>query len=121
MSCKYSNEKLIEVLLRKGSIPQAAAELGIVTRTLYVRMKTPDFQKAFNEAKSNFLRMATAELQKSAQAAVVVLHNIMADENTPKQIRVNAAAQILTFCGRFTEQIDLLERVERLEQAAADE
>lgn len=121
MSRKITNEKIIETLLRKGSIPGTANELGVSRMTLYTRMKTPEFQKEFHEAKADFLRIATAELQKSAQTAVVTLHNIMIDADSPKQVRINAAAQILTFCGRFTEQLDLVERIERLEKAAADE
>lgn len=121
MSCKYSNESIIAALLKRGTVPGAAKDLGMSRGALYSRMKDPEFRKEFNEAKAEFMKMATAELQHSAQAAVATIHGIMIDPETPKQIRLNAAAIILQYCGKFTEQVDIIERIERLEQAAADE
>lgn len=121
MSCKFENEQIIDALIRKGTVTGAAKELGMQRQTLYKRMKDKAFQDKFNEAKSEFLRMATTSLQNSSQAAVATLHNIMCDEKSKPQIRINAAAYILQFCGRFTEQTDILDRLERLEGAVNDE
>ena len=120
MNCKYKDEQIIDALIRKGTVTGAAKELGMQRQTLYKRMKDKAFQDKFNEAKREFLRMATTSLQNSAQAAVATMHNIMCDETSAKQIRLNAASYILQYCGRFTEQVDIVERLERLEAANSE-
>ena len=94
------DEEIIAALIAQGSIKGAAASLGCAERTLYDRIKT-----------------ATAKLQGQVCGAIDTLTEIMKDEDTAKQTRVNSAVAILQNAARFTETIDIVERLEAIEEA----
>jgi hypothetical protein len=114
---RLQNEEIIAALIAEGSIKGAAASLGCAERTLYDRMKKPEFKTLYSQAKGEILKTATAKLQGQVCGAIDTLTEIMKDEDTAKQTRVNSAVAILQNAARFTETIDIVERLEAIEEA----
>ncbi len=118
---RLTDEAIIAALIENGSIKAAAASLQCTTRTLYERMKKPEFKKLYTQAKTDILKTATAKLQGNLCGAIDTLAEIMNDEEAAKQTRVNSAVSILQYGARFTEASDIMERLEAIETIQAQE
>lgn len=116
---RLQDEEIIAALIAEGSIKRAAASLKCTTRTLYERMKKPEFKTLYTQAKADILKTATAKLQGNLCGAIDCLVSVMNDEKTAKQTRVNSAVSILQYAARFTETTDIIERLEAIEEAQA--
>ena len=114
---RLEDEVIISAIISEGSVKGAAASLNVSVRTLYERMRKPDFRELYATAKADILKAATAKLQGQLSAAIDTLSSIMKDEDTAKQTRVNSAVSILQYASRYTDQTDIIERIEALEQA----
>ena len=116
---RLQDEEIITALIAEGSIKGAAASLKCTARTLYDRMKSPEFKDLYAQAKADILKTVTAKLQGKLCEAVDTLTEIMTDEEAAKQTRANCAVSILQYGARFTETTDILERLEAIEEAQA--
>ena len=116
---RLTDEEIIAALIAEGSIKGAAASLKCTVRTLYERMKKPEFKELYAQAKGEILKAATAKLQGNLCGAIDTLTEIMKDTEAAKQTRVNSAVSILQYAARFTETTDILERLEAIEEAQA--
>lgn len=116
---RLSDEAIITALIEQGSIKGAAASLSCTARTLYERMKKPEFKDLYAQAKADILKTATAKLQGNLCGAIDTLAEIMTDEKAANQTRVNSAVSILQYAARFTETTDIIERLEAIEEAQA--
>ena len=116
---RLQDEEIITALIAEGSIKGAAASLKCTARTLYDRMKSPEFKDLYAQAKADILKTATAKLQGKLCEAVDTLTEIMTDTEAAKQTRANCAVSILQYGARFTETTDILERLEAIEEAQA--
>ena len=117
MAKRLSDEQIVSALIECGTVKGAAASLGCLAKTLYARMRSDDFQKVYRAARGEILKGATAKIQANMSAAVDTLTTLMQDNATARQTRCNAAATILQIGAKYTEGIDLLERIEALEAA----
>ena len=116
---RLTDEAIITALIEQGSIKGAAASLKCTTRTLYERMKKPEFKALYTHAKGEILKAATAKLQGQVTGAIDTLVEIRDDHEAPKQTRANCAVNILQYAARFTETTDIIERLEAIEEAQA--
>ena len=116
---RLTDEEIIAALIAKGSIKGAAASLKCTTRTLYERMKKPEFKELYAQAKADILKTATAKLQGNLCGAIDTLTEIMTDKEAPKQTRANCAVSVLQYGAKFTEATDIIERLEAIEEAQA--
>ena len=116
---RLTDEEIIAALIAQGSIKGAAACLQCTTRTLYDRMKKPEFKQLYTQAKAEIIKTATAKLQGQICGAIDTLAEIMTDTETARQTRVNCAVAILQNAARFTETTDIIERLEAIEDAQA--
>lgn len=116
---RLTDEEIISGLIAQGSIKRAAASLECTTRTLYTRMKTPEFKELYAQAKGEILKAATAKLQGNLCGAIDTLNEIMTDPEAPKQTRANCAVSILQYGAKYTEATDIIERLEAIEETQA--
>lgn len=114
---RLQDEEIIAALIAQGSIKGAADSLECTTRTLYERMKKPEFKTLYAQAKADILKTATAKLQGNLCGAIDTLAEIMNDEEAAKQTRANCAVNILQYGARYTETTDIIERLEAVEEA----
>lgn len=116
---RLTDEAIIAALMAEGSIKGAAASLECTPRTLYERMKKPEFKTLYAQAKGEVLKTATAQLQGELSRSIATLAEVRDDTEAAKQTRVNAAVYILQYAARFTETTDIIERLEAIEEAQA--
>lgn len=116
---RLTDEAIIAALIAEGSIKGAAASLKCTARTLYDRMKSPEFKDLYAQAKGEILKTATAKLQGNLCGAIDTLTEIMTDKEAPKQTRANCAVSVLQYGAKFTEATDIIERLEAIEEAQA--
>lgn len=114
---RLTDEIIITALITEGSAKAAAASLGCTARTLYERMKKPNFKELYARTKGEVLKQATAKLQGELIKSIQSLAEIRDDKEPPKQTRANCAVSILQYTARFTETTDIIERLEAIEEA----
>lgn len=111
-----SDEEIVAAILAQGSITGAAASLNTQYKYINKRMQTPEFKAIYKKAKADIIRSATAKLQSSISSAIDNIVKIMNDEEIAAQTRVNAATTVLQYAARFTQEIDIIERLEAIEE-----
>ena len=114
---RLTDEAIIAALVQTGTIKEAAKRLHCVPRTIYERMKSPEFKDKYNQAKAELVKAATAKLQGLLAGAIDTLVEIKNDKEAAKQTRANCAVAILQYGAKFTESTDIIERLEAVEAA----
>jgi hypothetical protein len=109
-------EQLIAALLAHATVEQAAAAVGIAKWTAWKWMRDPDFQRAYQGARTETLRQATAQLRAAATKAVKALADIC-EGGQMEAARVSAARAILESAFRAHELEDLAARIAALESS----
>lgn len=104
-------------MLSAPTIRKAAEESGIPERTIYDWLKVPKFKATFRDAQRESFKVAVAQCQKYLPHSVQTLVQIMTDKTAPHSARVSAAGMMMKFGRESIELDDVVERVERLEQA----
>jgi hypothetical protein len=100
------------------TVKSAANEAGFEERSAYRWLKDPTFRVRINELRADMLDRAMGKLSDAACAAVDALVCLL-DEDSPA-IRHRAAASILEILSRFKQNVDLDNRLVRLELAQAN-
>ena len=118
---KISDERIITALLQSRTMKEASELLNISESTIYRRLNDLDFRDRLNESRTALIETATTKLQAELSGAIDVIIEIMNDSENPPQIRLNASDSIIRHCLKITEQCNIIERVERLEEIYNDE
>jgi len=114
------DERLISALLSSRTLASAAKMADIPARTLYERLKQPEFVAMLNGAKSDMLTQAIVKLNYHSSTVVDVLVAVAEDAEQNAQVRVSACRGILDNVGRFNEQLDIMQRLDTLEAGIAE-
>ena len=117
MAKNIPDEVIVAELLSSVSIRAAAKKLGLQERTVYDRMKKPEFKKLYADAKAEVISHATARLQNFANQAVSCLALVMSKKEYAPQVRINAADCLLRYCLKFSEKADITDKIDKLEAA----
>ena len=113
---RLEDEQIIACLLESGSKAETARKLKIDPKTLFKRMNGEVFKTKYKKAKEDVLERVGLKISSQMSAASDVLYNVMQNEKTAAQTRVNAATSILTYGLKFAELSDFVERLEALEK-----
>ena len=89
---------------------------GLSEAQFYKRIRADDFKRNFSQVKDDFLNRVTTTMQNGMTEAAQTMLEIMRDEGTAPQVRLNAADSILRKGLKLTEQNDILQRLEKLEE-----
>lgn len=119
MAKRLSNEEIIAALIECGTVKKASSFLGCKEHTIYNRMKQPDFEALYSEAKLEIVKTATASIQGHLSEAIQTLIDIMKDPETAAQTRANCAESIIRNSLRLTEQTDIIAQIEELKKNQA--
>ena len=109
------DEALIAALLSNPTVRAAAKAVGRSETQVYARLRDPDFKSRYDSARHELLERSTAALQGHLSEAVETMAAIMRDREAPQQTRLNAAEAIMRNSLKLTEQTDIIERLDRLE------
>jgi hypothetical protein len=110
-------ERAVVAVLTTSTFKAAAREIGKSTRTLQRLMQTPEFEKAYRDAKAGLIRGATNVLTANAGSAAAVLRKIFSDRKATDAARVSAAVSTVRLCLEGYEMEDLERRIADLEKS----
>jgi hypothetical protein len=110
-------ERAVVAVLTCGTNRAAAREIGKSPRTLRRLMQTPEFEKAYREAKAGLIRAATNVLTANASKAAAVLRKIFDDRKATDAARVSAAVSTVRLCMEGFEMEELERRIADLEKS----
>lgn len=114
-----SDEQIMLALMETKTIEAAADACGITRQTIYKRLADPQFKAAYTERRLRILEQACAALQNRMGEAVEALAEIMNNGKASKMARVLAAKAVLEYGLRSVEVMNILPRLEALENGAA--
>jgi len=106
----------VEALASGKGLDDAAQAAGIVERTGRTWRGLPVVQVALRLARQARLADATSIATAMMSDALDTLKSVMLDTETPPGVRVSAARVVLESGVKFTETLDLAERVAKLEE-----
>lgn len=121
MSAGGRDEIILTALLTHGTIRQAAAACGISESVIYSRLRDENFRSEYDRQRRQLVSGATAALQARLCEAVETMGEIMQNSQNGAQTRLNACEAILRNSLKMTEQTDILERLDKLEQAQRED
>lgn len=113
---KVTDEQIISAILVSVTNKEAAKLCGLSEAQFYKRIRADDFKRKFSQVKCELLDRATTTMQNGMNEAAQTMLEIMRDEGTAPQVRLNAADSILRNGLKLTEQNDILQRLEKLEE-----
>lgn len=109
------DEKIIAALIANATIRAASAACGVSETQIYARLRIPEFKARYDSARRELLERNTAALQGHLGAAIETMGQICRDEGASPQVRLNAADCIVKNSLKLTEQVDILTRLQKLE------
>jgi catalase (peroxidase I) len=112
-----NQQKAIAALLTSKSNEEAARQSGISPRTLSRYLSDPAFKAEYQKAFNGLVERATRQAQRNLTPAVSTLQEIMQDPEQNGQVRVSAARSLLEYSMKLSERVDILERLDELEEA----
>ena len=105
-------------LLTEPSHALAAKKAGVSEASLYRWLLLEEFQRAYRKAREALVDDAVARLQQTATEAVAALRRNLSCGRPAAE--VTAARAVLEQAFKGAELLDLIERVEKLEQRLKD-
>lgn len=111
-----TKEILIDGLLHNVTVTATAKETGICEATIYKYLSDPEFVREYDEKRRNMLKDSCYTLQAKMSSATDELVKIIEDPETKPQIRLNAIDMLFRHTYKQTEQLDILARLDALEE-----
>lgn len=108
--------KTVSAVLEAETLQGAAKALSVNYSTLWRRMQTPEFRRAYLEARRQIVTQSVARLQGATGEAVEALRTVLADPNEGGNVKVQAARAVLSHALQAVELEDLEQRVSELEE-----
>lgn len=104
-------------LLSCPTIQAASEASGIPVRTLYDMRVDPDFRSEYERRRRQLTETACTALQERMSEAVEIIATLMTESKVPPRVRLEAAKVILEYGLKSIEILDILPRLESLEDA----
>lgn len=118
---RIKDEVLIAALITCPTIKEAAAQTKVGETTLHKRLNDPEFQKKYRDACVELVKDHAATMQIAMGEAIGTLREIVKDKEAAGGVRASAAEAILRNAMKLTEQANILERLDHLEQRIGGE
>ena len=116
-----AQERALMALLSSRTLQEASKASGVAYRTLSRWMAEEAFSRAYRERLDSLVVEAASAIKQSLSSAVSVLRRITEDECIGAGYRISAARALLDAGLRYTETIDILQRLEAIENAIDDQ
>ncbi len=114
-----NKEKALAALLESPSIAEAAKKCALSQETLYRYLREKEFVSDYREARRQVVENSITQLQQASGEAVETLRRNLSCSNPQAEIR--SAQIILDNAFKGVELVDILERLEQIENAVEAE
>lgn len=111
-----TRERILAGLLANTTVTATASATGISEATIYRYLKNDDFKLEYEERRRAMLADNCHALQAGMSKAIEELVAVIDDDDTSPQVRLNAIDMLLRHSYRLTEQIEIMERLDKLEK-----
>lgn len=109
-------KKALECLIREPTKKEAARAAGIAESTMRLYFKDPEFVQAYNAALLELISDATNQAKQGLSPALKTLRDIVEDMDEKAGDRITAAKTILEYGLKLSEFVDVVHKVEELEE-----
>jgi hypothetical protein len=109
-----ADEKILVALACGATVPKAAADAGVSTRTVERRLADPKFRARLHQLRGETLQRAGGMLTAATLKSVSTLVALQ-EANHPAAVRLGAARAVLDLALRLREQTELENRLTTLE------
>lgn len=113
---RVTDNQLISALLSSATIKQASESVGLSEQSVYSRLRKPDFRAQLQNARDNQFQVISSKLEDANFKALDTLINILDDSEVSAGIKVKASQTLLDLSLKNREQIDVISRIENLEE-----
>ena len=113
---RITDERMIEALLTTKNITKCAEVLGCNRKSIYDRLKKPEFYAKLQQQRKDCFALTTSKLTSAQEQAVQTLIDIMGSEDANDACRIKASQIILDACLKTTQQIDVIDQIHELKQ-----
>ena len=113
---RVTDNALISALLTCPTIKQASEQVGLSEQSVYSRLRKPDFRAQLQNARDNQFQVISSKLENANFRALDTLINILDDSEVSAGIKVKASQTLLDLSLKNREQIDVISRIENLEE-----
>lgn len=115
MELKPKDEQILAALLSCGTVAEAEKISGVSRATIYNRLADESFKAEYDRRRFMVLDEACNALKATLTEAVDTIRQIIKDEENPSQIRLNACGLVLQNCLKYVQQVEIVSRIEALE------
>ena len=115
VTLSLNQRKGIKALVECPTVQAAADQVGVTRKTIYKWLGDPDFRQSLVNEEDKIFARVEARLAGEMGAAVGTLSEIHKDQEASASARVRAATAIIDRSIRVKNLLDLIDRIERLE------
>ncbi|MBN9521435.1 hypothetical protein J0H58_23415 [bacterium] len=115
---RKNDDALVLALACGATVEAAARQAGVSERTVYSRLREPEFQKRVKAARADLARRSAGLLSAASGEAVRTLLALMKD-SAPPAVRLGAAKAVLELGMKIRELAELEAEVRELEEKVA--
>ena len=108
--------KFIDAYFTEQSIDKVCKKLDITRATYYNYFNDDAVRQEINRLRQEQLSKTTNYLQSSLDECSKILMDIIKSEKTTTQVKINAINSVFNHCNKLTEQVDILTKINDLEQ-----
>lgn len=113
---RISDEKMILAILSNKDLLTASKTLGISVQSIYNRLRKPQFRQRLHQERQGKFEVANSKLTDSMGKAISTLVEILEDTNISAGVRIRASQILLDITLKVTEQTDIIQRLDSLEE-----
>jgi hypothetical protein len=111
---KRNEDGLLLALANGSSVPAAAKQCGLSDRSVYRRLRDPEFQQRLNAVRADLVKRAAGSLSAAGQKAVSTLLDLMKPAVSPA-VRLGAAKAVLEIGVKLREVVEWEGRMTEME------
>lgn len=113
---RVTDNQLISALLSSATIKQASDEVGLSEQAVYSRLRKVDFRTKLQNARTTQFQVISSKLEDANFKALNTLVSVLDDSEVSAGIKVRASQTLLDLSLKNREQIDVISRIENLEE-----
>lgn len=113
---RVTDNALISALLTCPTIKQASESVGLSEQSVYSRLRKVDFRTKLQNARNDQFQVISSKLEDANFLALDTLISILDDKEVSAGVKVRASQTLLDLSLRNREQIDVISRIENLEE-----
>ena len=118
---RSKEQKFLYALLESRTIREACKKAGISVTTGTRYRKSPEFQRAYKQAKRELIESANNQLRGLTVQAVKTLKDVLSSKKSSTTEKIRAAKIVLDSSFHIQEIDDIVKRLDSLEQKTENE